>query len=72
MKSLRVADLEAFKIENRHGLYQKDIFDKKDGATQFSFHLSIMEKGGHGQLHLHPHSEHAILVIKGQDRKSVV
>jgi quercetin dioxygenase-like cupin family protein len=65
MKSLRVEDLEAFKIENRQGLFQKDIFDKKDGATQFSFHLSIMEKGGYGQLHLHPHSEHVILVIKG-------
>ena len=28
--------------------------------------LSIMEKGGYGQLHSHPHSEHLLLVVKGE------
>ena len=65
MKTVKVADLEAVKIQNRQGLFQKDIFDRKDGAERFSFHLSIREKGGHGALHSHPHSEHVLLVVEG-------
>lgn len=65
MKTVRLDDLPAVKIENRQGLYQKDIFDKADGAEKFSFHYSLMEEGGHGQLHSHPHSEHVLLVIEG-------
>ena len=65
MKTVKVAELEAVKIQNRQGLFQKDIFDSKDGAEKFSFHLSIMEEGGHGALHSHPHSEHVLLVFEG-------
>jgi len=65
MKTVKLDDLEAVKIQNRQGLFQKDIFDKKDGAEKFSFHLSIMEEGGHGALHSHPHSEHVLLVFEG-------
>lgn len=65
MKTVKLADLEAVKVQNRQGLFQKDIFDKKDGAEKFSFHLSIMEEGGHGALHEHPHSEHVLLVLEG-------
>ncbi|HCO48809.1 MAG TPA: hypothetical protein DIT55_05075 [Spirochaetaceae bacterium] len=65
MKTVKLADLEAVKVQNRQGLFQKDIFDKKDGAEKLSFHLSIMEEGGHGALHEHPHSEHVLLVLEG-------
>ena len=44
MKTVKVADLEAVKIQNRQGLFQKDIFDRKDGAERFSFHLSSWKR----------------------------
>lgn len=65
MKTVKIDDIAAAKIENRQGLWQKDIFDVASGARHFSFHLSIMEKGGHGQLHDHPHSEHVLFVAEG-------
>jgi mannose-6-phosphate isomerase-like protein (cupin superfamily) len=68
MKTVRIDDLPAAKIKDRQGLFQKDIFDAKDGAKRFSFHLSIMEEGGHGSLHSHPHSEHVLLVVSGSLR----
>ena len=65
MKTVTIADIPSIKIQNREGLYQKDIFDEKDGARHFTFHYSLMEKGGHGQLHSHPHSEHVLMVAEG-------
>lgn len=65
MNTVRIGDLEARKIENRQGLFQKDIFGEQNGAGSFSLHLSIMEEGGRGALHSHPHSEHVLLIIEG-------
>ena len=35
MKTVTIADIPSIKIQNREGLYQKDIFDEKDGARHF-------------------------------------
>jgi len=66
MKLIDIRSIPAKKVENRQGLFQKDIVGTPEGAKNFTFHLSIMEKGGHGQLHSHPHSEHLLLVTKGE------
>lgn len=66
MKTIKLADLELKKIENRKGLYQMDIVDRQVGAESFSFHLSVMEEDGIGSLHSHPHSEHLLMVVKGE------
>ncbi len=66
MKLIDVKALHAKKVENRQGLFQKDIVGAPEGAKAFTFHLSIMEKGGHGQLHTHPHSEHLLVVRQGE------
>ncbi|MCL6610219.1 MAG: cupin domain-containing protein [Peptococcaceae bacterium] len=47
-------------------MYQKDIVDRGTGACHFTFHLSLMEEGGNGSLHSHPHSEHLLMVLKGE------
>ena len=66
MRSIDVQALEAKKVPDRQGLFQKDIVDDSLGAKHFTFHLSVMEKGGYGALHSHPHSEHLLLVVEGR------
>lgn len=67
MKLIDIDKLPAQKIENRNGLFQKDIVDgKSTDATHFTFHLSHMDKGGSGKLHSHPHSEHLLMVVAGE------
>ena len=65
MKTVKIADIPAVKVKDREGLYHKDIFAEKDGTKNLTFHHALMEKGGHGQLHSHPHSEHVLMVAEG-------
>lgn len=66
MQTIDIAGLQAKKVADRQGLFQKDIVDSGTGATHFTFHLSIMEQGGYGALHSHPHSEHLLVLLDGE------
>ncbi len=66
MKTITLADLPLNKIENRKGLYHKNIIDKDVGVSNFTFHYAKMEEGGFGKSHSHPESEHFLLVISGE------
>ena len=66
MKAITPANLPLVKIENRNGLYHRNIIDKSVGANNFTFHYAKMEEGGFGSLHSHPDSEHFLLVISGE------
>ena len=66
MKTITLAEQPLVKIENREGLYHRNIIDKSMGANHFTFHYAKMEEGGFGVSHSHPGLEHFLLVISGE------
>ncbi|NLY90332.1 MAG: cupin domain-containing protein [Firmicutes bacterium] len=66
MIKITLAEQPLIKIENRNGLYHRNIIDRSVGAENFTFHYAKMEEGGFGVSHSHPESEHFLLVISGE------
>ncbi len=62
----KLDDVPLVKIENRKGLYHRDILGEHVGVKNVTFHYAKMEEGGHGRLHSHEVSEHFLLVISGE------
>ncbi|MGE5593087.1 MAG: cupin domain-containing protein [Betaproteobacteria bacterium] len=66
MKTVTLEKLPLVKIENRKGLYHRNIIDKSVGAKNFTLHFAKMEEGGFGVSHSHAVSEHFLLVVSGE------
>jgi len=66
MKPIDINKMDEEKIENRKGVNHRIVCDGKTTNQNFEFIFSRQDKGGHGQLHNHPHSEHVLMVTEGQ------
>jgi quercetin dioxygenase-like cupin family protein len=66
MKFIDINEIGAEVIADRKGVNHRVVMDGKTTNKNFEFIFSTMDKGGHGKLHNHPHSEHVLMVQKGQ------